>query len=90
MRDLYTDLGKAEKKKLKENAQRENEERLRASVDGFRRKASEDAAEELLDMGIRVPRETVKAVVSRAINQHSPDLGLKAEIDSQKKKILWA
>jgi hypothetical protein len=87
-RETYTDLVNAEKKKLKEKEQRDAEARLRASVDAFRKKASEDAASALEKMGVKVSRAAMEKAISESINVNSPDLGLKASVDSQKKKIL--
>lgn len=87
-RETYTDLVNAKKKKDKEDAQRGAEARLKASVDRFRNKASEEAAAALAKMGIKGSREAIKKAISEAINSNSPDLGLKAAIDIQKKKIL--
>lgn len=87
-RETYTDLLNAEKKKQKEKAQRDTEARLRASVDAFRKKASEEAASALAKMGVKVSREVMEKAISESINANSPDLGLKAAVDSQKKKIL--
>ena len=87
-RETYTDLVNAEKKKQKEKAQRDAEARLRASVDAFRKKASEEAAGALAKLGVKVPREAMEKAISESINANSPALGLKAAVDSQKKKIL--
>jgi hypothetical protein len=87
-REIYTDLANAEKKKLKEEEQRNNEAKLRASVDTFRKKASGEAANALAALGAKVSREAMEEAISQSINANSPDLGLKAAIDSQKKKIL--
>jgi hypothetical protein len=87
-RETYTDLANADKKKQRENVQREAEARLRASVDAFRKKASKEAASALAKMGVKVSREAMEKAISESINANSPDLGLKAAVDSQKKKIL--
>lgn len=87
-RETYTDLANAKKKKEKEKAQKEAEAKLRASVDGFRNKASEQAAAALAKMGVKVSRDVMEKAIAQAINANSPDLGLKAAVDSQKKKIL--
>jgi len=87
-RETYTDLVNAKKKKVKEKAQRDAEARLKASVDGFRKKASEEAAAALVKMGVKVSRDAMEKAISASINANSPDLGLKAAVDSQKKKIL--
>lgn len=87
-RETYTDLLNAEKKKQKEKAQRDAEARLRVSVDAFRKKASAEAAGALAKMGVKVSREAMEKAISESINANSPDLGLKAAVDFQKKKIL--
>lgn len=87
-RELFTDIGKADKKQQKEMSQKHDEEKLRLSVETFRRKASEDVANVLSAPGADLSREAIESAVSRSINANSPDLGLKSVVDSQKKKIL--
>lgn len=87
-RDTYADLVNAEKKRKKEAEQRSGEARLRQSVDAFRKNSSEDAAKALEALGVNVSREAMEEAISKSINAHGPDLGLKATVDSQKKKIL--
>lgn len=87
-RELFTDLSKAKKKREKEEEQRNDEEKLRQAVDSFRRKASQDAAIALSALGPGPSREAIESAVSQSISANSPDLGLKAVVDSQKKKIL--
>lgn len=87
-RELFTDLSKTKKKREKEADQRDHEERLRQAVETFRKKASEDAANALSELGPDLSRETIENAVLRSISANSPDLGLKAVVDSQKKKIL--
>src|SRR5690606_14414912 len=88
MRETYADLVNAEKKRVKEESQREDEAKLRAAVDAFRRKASEEAAFALEKLGVNVSREAMEDAIAKSINDNSPDLGLKATVNSQKKKIL--
>jgi hypothetical protein len=87
-RETYTDIVNVEKKKQKEEVQRSDEAKLRAAVDTFRRKASEEAAIALAKLGANISREEMEDAISQSINDNSPDLGLKAAVDSQKKKIL--
>lgn len=87
-REIFTDLGKSNKKQQKQNEQRDNEEKLRRDVDAFRKKASEEAADSLLSLGAVLSREAIEGAIAKSINDNSPDLGLKSLIDSQKKKIL--
>lgn len=88
MRELFADLANAEKKRLKDEGQKGDEEKLRQSVDAFRKKASEGAAQDLVALGANVSREVIQDAISRSINANSPDIGLKAKVDAQKKKIL--
>lgn len=87
-RDTYADIKNAEKTKKKEDEQKNQEAKLRASVDAFRRKASEQAALSLEKQGVKASRQAMEEAISKSINDNSPDLGLKAVVDSQKKKIL--
>lgn len=87
-RETFADLTNAEKKRLKEDSQKDGEEKLRRSVDAFRKKASEDAAKDLFALGANVSRETMQEAISKSLNANSPDIGLKARVDSQKKRIL--
>lgn len=87
-REIYTDLVNADRKRKKEDEQKDNERKLRANVDSFRRKASEEAVNALAKLGVNASREAMEEAISKSINANSPDLGLKASIDSQKKKIL--
>lgn len=87
-RETFADLANAEKKRLKDEDQKSNEEKLRRSVDAFRKKASEDAAQDLVKLGANVSREAMQEAISRSINANSPDIGLKVKVDAQKKKIL--
>ncbi len=88
MRETFADLANAEKKQVKEESQKVDEEKLRLAVDAFRKKTSEDATKDLIALGANVSREMMQDAISRSINTNSPSLGLKAKVDSQKKKIL--
>ncbi|MDX9810729.1 MAG: ATP-binding protein [Sphaerochaetaceae bacterium] len=87
-RDMFSDLNNADKKTKKEEALRQNEEKLKRSMDEFRRNASRKAASKISALGSKVSLTTIEDVISESINENSPDLGLKTIIDSQKKKIL--
>lgn len=89
-RTLYAELTKAAKKTHKLNEQRNNEAKLRAMVDEFKDKTSNDivlAFEQYNSTNVSFQHE-LKGVVSNVINNNIPELGLKTIIDSQKKKIL--
>lgn len=87
-RELFTDRDKAERKLLKEQALRDDETKLKQSVDAFRKKASNEATNALVSLGVTVPRKEIEEVITSSFNSSSFDLGLKAIVDSQKKKIL--
>jgi hypothetical protein len=87
-RDTFTDLRNLEKKRVKEEKQKEDEERLKKAFNAFGSKASRAAARSLAEHGFNVPRDIIERIVRRSINENTPDLGLKSVVDSQKKRIL--
>lgn len=89
-RVLYTDLTKAAKKTQKIEEQKDNEAKLRKMVDTFKDKASESVALAIEQYNsTNTPDQSeLKGIISNAINDNIPELGLKTVVDSQKKKIL--
>lgn len=89
-RVLYTDLTKAAKKTQKIEEQKGNEAKLRKMVDMFKDKASESVALaiERYNSTDSSYQSELKGIISNAINDNIPELGLKTVVDSQKKKIL--
>lgn len=87
-RELYTDLKNKLKKQAIEDEHKKNEEKLKKNVDTFRRSVSEKAAKKLTERGVNINQKELEAAVFQSISDSSPDLGLKAIVDSQKKKIL--
>lgn len=87
-RESYADMINAERKRQKIELQKNDEAKLRSAIDYFRKKASEEAATALEKLGSDISRESMEKTISESINANSPDLGLKATVDSQKKKIL--
>lgn len=89
-RVLYTDLTKAAKKTQKIEEQKDNEAKLRKMVDTFKDKASESVALaiERYNSTDYPYQSELKGIISNAINDNIPELGLKTVVDSQKKKIL--
>ena len=89
-RVLYTDLTKAAKKTQKIEEQKDNEAKLRKMVDTFKDKASESVALaiEQYNSAHSLYQSELKGIISNAINDNIPELGLKTVVDSQKKKIL--
>lgn len=88
MRGTFTDIKNREDKKHKQDLLKEKEQLLKKNVDAFRRKASEEVAKSLADRGAELSEDEIQQAVYRSMNKNSPDLGLKAIIDTQKKKIL--
>lgn len=87
-REIFTDIGKEKKKKQQLDRQKEAEGKLKRSVDNFRKKASKNAAEEVLKLVGELSKQEVEDIFSSAINENSPDMGLKSIVDEQKKKII--
>lgn len=89
-RVLYTDLTKAAKKTQKIEEQKDNEAKLRKMVDTFKDKASASVALaiERYNSTDSPYQSELKGIISNAINDNIPELGLKTVVDSQKKKIL--
>jgi hypothetical protein len=87
-RELYADLVNAEKKKLKESIQRENERKLRQQINNFRNNTSQLAAERLSQVTGNRDVDTLKRIVADSMNENNLDLGLKQIVDSGKKRIL--
>lgn len=91
MRDKYVALNKDDKKREKLEKQKEEERKLRASVDNFKKKSSRSVAQKLSKKlgGVSEKQvEEIQQIVEEEINANSPDLGLKSVVDSNKKKIL--
>lgn len=87
-RETYTGIVNAKKKKQKEDELKDSEQKLRQKIDAFRKNASESAAADLFKLAPGLSKDVIEKALAESINKNSPDLGLKAKIDSQKKKIL--
>lgn len=91
MRDLFADIGKAAKKQRKLNEQKRKEAELRVDIDSFRDKVVADAAQYIVDHGIVLSADQQGAIhkaILESINGNQPNLGLKAEVDALKKRII--
>lgn len=91
MRDLFADIGKATKKKRKLDEQRRKEGELRAEVDKFRDNVAAATAQQLAHQGVQLSGEQqtqIQKVILEAFNVNRPNIGLKQEVDSLKKRIL--
>jgi hypothetical protein len=87
-RDLYVGLEKAAKRNRALDAQAAGEAELRTNVDTYRARVSDAAASAISALGSGVTEETLRQTIFESVNALSPDIGLKAKLDSQKKKIL--
>ena len=87
-RELHTDLANTERKKLKEDARRDNERTLRKQIDDYRDNASHQAAEKLSQFTGNPDIEMFRKIIAESMNENNPDLGLKQIVDSEKKRIL--
>jgi hypothetical protein len=87
-RELFADLENEEKKKIKAASQLENEDNLRIAMDSFRKRASSNAAQNIAGLGPGATARQMESVIAKSISDNSPDLGLKAIVDAQKKKVL--
>lgn len=91
MREKYVSITKDIKKQESLEKQKEDEKRLRDSVNKFKKKSSENVAKKVsMKLGgvTDSQREEIQKIVEDEINANSPDLGLKSVIDNNKKKIL--
>ena len=91
MREKYVSFTKETKKKETLKKQKEDERKLRKSVDNFKKKSSKNVAKKVsLQFGgiSEAQKDEIQKIVEDEMNANSPDLGLKSVIDNTKKKIL--
>ena len=91
MREKYVSLTKDTKKKNLLEKQKLDEQKLKKSVENFKKKSSENVADKLskeIESISESQRDEIKKIVEAEINSNSIDLGLKSVIDNNKKKIL--
>ena len=87
-RRKYTDFKNKKKNDDKETEKRKKEESFNKAVIQFREITKTEIADKLRKLGVKVSREKAEAIISESINDNSPQLGLKCEVDANKKKIL--
>lgn len=91
MRDRWADYQNEERKKKKQEEQAAKEAELKEKQRQYRKNVETDAgnaAAEQLEQGRALTKKDVEKIVGDALDKHSPDLGLKAEVDGLKKKLL--
>lgn len=89
-REVFVSLSKKKKKEKVLAQQREGEESLRQQINIFKKDTTEQATEKITSL-LGIPRERadeVKKIISEEINSNSPKIGIKTQVDAQKKKIL--
>lgn len=84
-REKFADITKAEKKKKKLQEIKDGEEKFRQSVEAFKGKTAQQI---ISTIGLQNRYDNVSEIVNAAINTNMPELGIKSQIDSNKKRIL--
>lgn len=84
-RERFADITKGEKKRKKLQEQKNEEKKLRESVESFRGKATQQIMDKL---GYFDGQDNVADIIGSAINDNMLELGIKSQVDSNKKKIL--
>ena len=87
-REIWVGLRNAHRNAQKQLELRANEAKLKIVVDEFRQKAANEAAREIQQIDHSLSISTIENAISASINAHTPDLGIKAIVDQQKKRIL--
>ena len=87
-REKYADISKQEKKKKKLNGIKDDEAKLRQSVETFKGKTAQRIIAALGSQDKQNGIADIVDTVNTAINENMPELGLKSKIDSNKKRIL--
>ena len=86
-RDLFVDLKNYKKEQERIQKQFSDEDLLKKSVEKFRKKTTIDILKRL-NLQQNTDFSRAEHIISDAINENSPELGIKSKIDSQKKKLL--
>ncbi len=88
LRENYTGLKKKDTETKKWNQRKEKEEELKRNVKRFKENTSKSVADKIINNVGTKNYNDVKKMVEAEIESGSSQLGLKVEIDFQKKKIL--
>ena len=84
-REKFADITKSEKKKKKLEEIKDDEAKFRQSVESFKGKTAQCI---IAAIGGQDRQNEMTDIVNTAINENMPELGIKSQIDSNKKKIL--
>lgn len=85
-REKFADISKGEKKKKKLEALKNDEEKFRRSVESFKGGTARSILSAIEKSTTQ--KDGVTDIVNAAINENMPTLGIKSQIDSNKKTIL--
>lgn len=91
MRGIYSDLKKADKKEKELEKGKAAEHKFKKAVNLMNKKASKGAAEAIikkLESGNGLVADDVEEIVAKEISANSADIGIKPQLDMEKKKIL--
>lgn len=91
MRGIYSDLKKADKKEKELEKGKAAEQKFKSAVHSMNQKTSKSAAEAImkkLESGEGLAADDVEKIVSKEISDNSADIGIKPQLDMDKKKIL--
>lgn len=87
-RVLFASLRNADSKKKQLADERKNEDKLKRSVDNFKRKTSESISKQFTESIDNFDSIAIKDIVDDAINNNVPEFGIKKKVDAAKKKVL--
>lgn len=87
LRAKYASYKKSIAEEDKNRKNKEREAIFKEKIEGFKSKASEEAAQDISD-ALGGDSQQIQRLVKTAINKTLPDLGIKKTIDDHKKKLL--
>ena len=88
LRDRYTDLKNADKKRKKEQQLKDDEERLKRDSEEQKKKTIDAFKRNTRQFGDSIPRESAIQALQDSFREGDRLIGLKQQIDSIKRKIL--
>jgi len=91
MRGVYSDLKKADKKERELEKGKAAEQKFKKAVNSMNQKTSKGAAKAImkkLESGECLEADVVEKIVAEEISANSADIGIKPQLDMDKKKIL--
>lgn len=91
MRGIYSDLKRADKKEKELEKGKAAEHKFKKAVNLMNKKVSKGAAEAIikkLESGNGLVADDVEEIVAKEISANSADIGIKPQLDMDKKKIL--